>query len=255
MIKSCPYGTPDEYACFVEKYHSKDEYHLARMCANFAGWDSDCYKTLLVKYVNSTQLDINGTSKSATSSKGDPFEEVVRYFLKKGGVAREISSLSNSGKWQIDGAGTLHRENLYRVWGDADTNNAGNSLLLECKNYDSAVNSDDFCKYKSRMEKFSCQLGVFASTSGFSIHNGQGIAEEIHVDFRTKKYHLLLTIEDLCIVLSEDIPPLHILTIALNNARFDKYKIDKLLQKKMSEEHCRVVAKEFYKRFSSAIKS
>lgn len=106
MIKTCPYATPDEYTCYLEKYHSSDEYRLSRMCANFAGWDSDCYKTLLVKYVESTQLGISGDTKSATEVKGDPFEDVVRYFLEKGGVAREISSLSSNGKWQIDGGGT-----------------------------------------------------------------------------------------------------------------------------------------------------
>ncbi|MCW5212825.1 hypothetical protein VU04_07930, partial [Desulfobulbus sp. TB] len=124
------------------------------------------------------------------------------------------------------------------------------SFLLECKNEKKTVGSTWFCKYKSRLNQFGCKLGVFASTSGFSVSNGLGIAEEIHFDCRANNhYHLLLTIEDLYKAFAEDIPPLQILRVSLYNSRFDKYRIDKDLQKRMSKKYCSAAAVSYCKAF------
>lgn len=252
-MKTCPHATPEECSGYIEHYFSDDEYMLARIGARFGGWDSEQYKILLDQYVCSTQVTLADSGKSATDEKGDPFEDVVRYFLEKGGVARYISPLTKEGKWQIDGEGLLNRENLMRVWGERDVNQVGSSLLLECKNYSKSVGSGEFCKYNSRMDKFGCQLGILASSAGFSIHNGKGIAEDVYVDSRTKKYHLLLTVEDFCIAYSDDIPPLQILTEALHNAKFDKYQSDKNVQEKMSAKHCNAIAEVYYTKISDEI--
>lgn len=119
-------------------------------------------------------------------------------------------------------------------------------MIVECKNYKTAISGDEFSKYQSRVTKFGCQVGVFVSTSGFSIGNGSGIAQEIHLDFRGDVFHLLLTIEDFCIVYDKKIPPMHLLLESLHNARFNKYRVDKKLQNRMSKGHCREIAKEYF---------
>ena len=239
-ITPCSYGTPEELESFIEQiFFSEDKYCFERIYANYAGWDLDIYKKLLGQYLLSTQVDLTENGKNATEEKGDPFENVVRYFLEKGGFVHNAESLSSHQKWQLDGAGLIHRGNLRRAWGNKDADNIGNFFLLECKNEKKSIESDWFCKYRSRLDQFGCQLGVFASTSGFSLYNGLGIAEDIHSDCRYNKYyHLLLTVEDLYKAFDEDIPPLQILRISLYNARFDKYRIDKELQVRMSRKHC-----------------
>lgn len=247
MKTSTPYPTVDDFEKFVETYIQNDPYKIARKCAILSGWDGRFYKELLVKYLKSIEVVIGANGESAKDTKGDPLENLSRYLLEKGGLSRKVEALKKNGKWEIDGYGDLIRENLYQVLGDRDTNKAGNDFILECKNYKNSIGSNEFTKYKSRMDRFEVNFGVFISTSGFSIEGGLGIAEDLYIDFKSGKIHILLTVQELCLVHIDNIPILHIIKQSISNSRFDIYTIDKEIQKKFSSKYCHEIADLYLK--------
>lgn len=236
--------TIGEYQDIVENIFSKfDPYALEWSYANVAGWEDAEYEKLLTEYLKSTQLNVT-KDDDATNLKGIPLEELSKYFLEKGGFAREVTELKSHGEWQIDGQGRIVKSNLLAFWQPEIIEDIGPQLFLECKNHKKTVSAPEFTQHHSRMVTLRSNLSVIVSTSGFSIGKGLGISETVFLHSYQKKYHLLLSIQDLCAVVSDNEPPISILTRALLRVTNNRYRKDEEIQKLYSETSCHEFAKE-----------
>lgn len=200
--------------------------------ATISGWDKVEYEALYRIYVEST------ADGADTDEKGRALENLARYFLEKGGFARNVREISSYQKWQVDGQGNLNKEVLLIRWGRDLCEAIGFQLYLECKNHTEAMTNEEFSLHAHRMEDHGCNVGVAASTSGYSIGRGAGIAETVHRNTWKNRYHLLLVFESLKLVAVDEVPPLDVLTDVLGYATNDEYENNKELQKRYSQACC-----------------
>ena len=213
-----------------------------------AGWDKVEFEEIYSDYVWSTQLNLV-QGDDATRLKGDPLEELARYFLERGGVVTRIRELSSPARWQVDGQGSLNITATKETWGKT-AQDLGFQLYLETKNHSDPARGDEFSEHFRRMMNHDCRTGVFVSTSGFRVGRGLGIAESIRENYLTGIVHLLLSFPLLRQVRVDRMPPLAILRDVLCFAANNSYADDKLVQQLYSAEYCQTcVEQEFEELF------
>lgn len=250
MLRETEMATWEEYNKVVEEIRS--EYRHCGLTEEWdiaigEGWDTEEYKKLYTNYVKSTQIKLK-PEDDATELKGRPLEELVRYFLKKGGLTRNLDEINDPQKWQVDGQGILEKRHILRIWGEDICKRIGFQLYMEAKNHTEPMTKDEFAVHHQRMTDHLCNLGIIASTSGYKIARGKGIAEIIHLHYWRNMFHLLLTFHAFCEVLCIDRSPLEILTEALDYAVNNKYVIDGTIQEKYSSASCHRLAQSEYER-------
>jgi hypothetical protein len=211
------------------------------------GWDSVEFERHYSVYVESTQIKI-GPEDDATKLKGVPLEMLARYFLEKGGLAKEIKEITAHSKWQIDGYGPVNRMAIQLCWGEEKCVQIGMQVYMEAKNHVDPVTNEEFSVHFRRMEEHQCNLGVIVSTSGYYIGKGQGIAESIYHNSAAKKFHILLTFQSMMQVVLEDKPPMAILGEVLVYALNNSYTHEKQVQKAYLAEACHRAAEKEYQR-------
>lgn len=237
--------TYEELLKFSEEIQGKcPEFRYAREWSLTigAGWDHEKYQELYSLYIYSTQITLS-PKDDATELKGRPLERVARYFLKNGGIVSKIDEISAPGKWQVDGQGPLEKSNIILLWGEKLSRRIGFQVYLECKNHNDPVTKGEFSDHYRRMEEHCCNFGVMVSTSGYRIGSGKGIAESVYINTMADKFHILLTINTLRLVISDRIPPLVLLRESLDLAVNDKYRNDKNVQTLYSQKICHETAK------------
>jgi hypothetical protein len=124
------------------------------------------------------------------------------------------------------------------LWGEEINNKIGFQVYLECKNHSSPMKKNDFNDHCSKMEDHQCNLGIVASTSGFKITGGKGIAERIHVNTFKNKFYLLLSIRDFDLAYTEKTPPIALIIESLERTTNDLYRIDPEIQKQYTKRYC-----------------
>ncbi|MBN2002974.1 MAG: hypothetical protein JXA21_06425 [Anaerolineae bacterium] len=211
------------------------------------GWDSEEYRKLYVNYVESTQIKLK-PQDSPTELKGRPLEMLVRYFLEKGGIVKNPEEISEPQKWQVDGQGILKKKHVLQIWGKSMCDKMGFQLYMEAKNHIESMTGNEFSVHCRRMTDHACNLGVVASTSGYRIARGTGIAETIHYHYWQNTFHLLLAFHSFCEVLRDNKSPWEILTEALDYAVNNKYVNNRVIQEKYSQDSCHELILEEYGR-------
>lgn len=238
-------ATYDEYMDFldqlsrVKKFPYAKEWHFARE----AKWDQEEYIELYKKYIFTTQRTAT-SEENKTESKGNPFELLARYFLKHGGIVHDIKELKSGSRWQVDGHGTLNKSNLESAWCSEMMSKIGYQLYLECKNKIDPATKQEFNDHCIRMEDNDCYLGIMASTSGFKITRGRGIAERVYTNHFKNRYNLLLTVRDFDLVIEKNMPPMKIITDALTRTTSDMYRSDPETIEQYTIKHCHKVAQK-----------
>lgn len=212
-----------------------------------SGWVNAEYKRLYEEYVKSTQIKI-AARQSATKLKGNPLENLTRYFLHKGGFVTSIKELSAQGQWQVDGQGILNRTSLMRCFGERVCCKFGPQLYMEAKNHIDPATGEEFSAHYLRMDQHGCDVGVFFSTSGYKISRGLGIAESIYHHFLQSKFHLLFAFPSFADVISKEKAPLAIIVEAYTFAANNSFRHDKTVQKIYTKNFCHEMAKSEYKR-------
>jgi hypothetical protein len=249
MVNNEQIATWEEFKSFVCSTLDtvKFQYKCEWLCAIKAGWDYVKFEQLYAEYVQSTQIKpIAGDN--TTDIKGLPLERVARYFLVRGGVTTDIKEISEAGRWQVDGQGTLNRTALLLHWGQDFCYRIGTQLYMEAKNHSDPVTNEEFSAHFRRMVEHCCNIGIMISTAGYSIGRGLGIAQSIHNNSLQNRFHLLLTIRSLHEVAVERKAPWAVLTDALNNALNNSYVNDKDTQYLYSPSHCCDLARSEYER-------
>lgn len=222
------------------------EWHFALQ----EGWDDVEFEALYADYVRSTQVRLV-RGDDATALKGRPLEEVVRYFLRNGGAVTSIREISAHGRWQVDGQGPLNLTAIRGTWGPKIAERVGIQLYMESKNHSDPASNRDFAVHCQRMTEHDCQVGVFVSTSGYSISGGRGIADSVRENYLRDIFHLLLAFPHMREVIAEAKPPLAILSEVLCHAMNDRYAHDPEIQDLYSPEYCQRIAEEEYERLFS----
>ncbi len=250
MSSDITIATWEEYNQVIDEIRSK--YEPCRFTEEWnvaigSGWDQKQYMSLYADYVKSTQINL-GPTDSATELKGKPLEKLVRYFLEKGGLARNIREICEHQRWQVDGQGLLLTENILFTFGEKLCEKMGFQLFVEAKNHTEPMTNEEFARHYQRMTDHECNVGVIASTSGYRIARGRGIARKIYHDYLRDIFHLLLTFHAFYEVLSDDKAPLDILREALAHTTNESYESDKELQEKCSPKSCHALAKSEYER-------
>jgi hypothetical protein len=234
------YATWAEFEEFTQQIASIEgfPYPLEWSFAVAEGWDPEEYHALYAAYVASTQI-VAQPEDDSLGLKARPLEDLVRYFLEKGGFARDVKELSAPSKWQVDGAGPLNKTAIRKCWGDALSEQCGVQVYMEAKNHVDPATNDEFALHYQRMQDHGCNVGVFASTSGFSIGRGQGIAHNIYHHYLRGIFHLLLVFESFRSVIVERKAPIAVLHEVIIYAMNDAYANDAKLQARYSASACR----------------
>ncbi len=241
------YATWEEFEEFTERVAGIEDfpYPLEWSFAIGEGWDPAVYSAKYVAYVVSTQ-EVAQPEDDKTELKGQPLEDLLRYFLERGGFARDIDELSAPSKWQVDGAGPLNKSAILRCWGEALSNQCSVQMYMEAKNHIDPATNEEFALHCQRMQDHGCNVGVFASTSGFKMGRGQGIAHEIHHQYLRGIIHLLLVFEAFRSVIVDRKAPFIVLNEVLTYAANDTYANDAELQVRYSAEGCQEAARRAY---------
>jgi len=248
MFKSDFIATLDEYEKFVQNLDKSAHRFADEWLEAFDwGWDSVTFQELYKNYVWSTQIILK-KEDDPTKLKGVPLEKLSRYFLEKGGVARNIVEIIEHGRWQVDGQGSLNKSAIRRCWGSPISEDCGFQLYLECKNHSEPVENTEFALHEMRMNNHGCNLGVMISTSGFRVGRGLGIANVPYLNFLQKKFHLLLVFGSFKRVIDERIPPLALLQEVLGYAANNSYVNEKRIQDFYTEHECTSLARNEYAR-------
>lgn len=165
--------------------------------AIYNGWKRDEFHRLYISYIESTQVDLATVGNDTTGAKGNPLEEVARYFLEKGGIARNVKPGGVRNKWTVDGIGETYPDRLSLLL-DADASKkCGAQLYLEAKNHADVMGPDEWAQHGMRMRRHQCTLGIVISTAGFPMTHGKGYADEPYHDWLVGVIHILLSVADL----------------------------------------------------------
>jgi hypothetical protein len=247
-----PYATVKEFEQFVEevKANRRFPYPLEWTFAVEEGWDWAVYQDKFAAYVLSTQVDLQ-PDDDKTDLKGKPLEDILRYFLEKGGFAHDIRELSAPSRWQVDGVGLLNRTATVMCWGKDLSSVCSPHIYMEAKNHIAAATNDEFSLHCQRMRLHGCNVGVFASTSGFRIGRGEGIARDIYNLYLKDEIHLLLVFESFRSVIEESKAPLVVLSDVLTYAMNEEYENSVALQQRYSEAACHELAMQTHLELSA----
>lgn len=235
----------EEFLDTVRQLPEKDEvfrYKMEWAMAMGSGWDPEQFERLYKDYVRSTQVKLKPTD-NATMVKGRPLEDVISYFLEKGGLINGIKPISDHGKWQVDGHGPVNKTAILFCWGEEKCQQIGIQVYMEAKNHTDPVENEEFSEHYRRMDEHHCNLGVMMSTSGYRIGRGLGIAESVFYNSVRNKFHILLVFQSLRAVVKENKPPLAILHQALLYAVNNSYVNDREVQNEYSENTCHDAAR------------
>ncbi len=248
MSESTFKATLDEFKAFIEHRDSSvfkfaDEWFEA---TNW-GWDSIEFENLYRIYIRSTQIVLK-EGDDRTKLKGEPLEKLSRYFLEKGGVARDIVEIREHGRWQVDGQGTLNKSAIRKSWGTKISEDCGFQLYLEAKNHSDPVDKSEFAEHCLRMTDHGCNLGVIVSTSGFKIGRGLGIANLPYIHFLQNKFQFLLVLGSFKRVVHERVAPLALLQEVLSYAANNSYENDTRIQSFYREDDCKALGKKEFER-------
>lgn len=245
--------TAEEFIEYVNNFqqikhlkHAKE-----RAYAITSGWQDNEYSYLYRKYLLSIQGDMASSCKTS-KEKGDALENLARYFLEYGGVVKSIKDISAHGKWQVDGQGVINKSIMEFFWGEDFNNKVGFQLYLECKNHSEPMEKADFNDHCTKMDDNNCNFGISASTSGFKITGGKGIAERVYLNTFKNKFYLLLSIRDFDLAHFEKIPPISIIIESLSRTTNDLYRNDPEIQKQYTKDFCQKMAKDRYLELSSS---
>ena len=240
-----PYATYEEFIKITlefkeskpESFPFMVEWAMAMSC----GWDPAEFEQYYRDYVKSTQVKLK-RGDDPTALKGRPLENVVSYFLEKGGLINGIKPISESGKWQVDGHGPINRTSILLCWGEEKLRQMGIQVYMEAKNHTKPATNDEFSEHCRRMDEHDCNVGVMISTSGYRIGRGLGIADSIYIQSVKNKFHILLVFQSLRAVYTENKAPLAVLTQALMYAVNNSYGNDGDVQRNYSEIACHEAA-------------
>ncbi|MCP3941688.1 MAG: hypothetical protein GY710_09440 [Desulfobacteraceae bacterium] len=247
MSSNCPQPTAEEFIKYVSKFPQKHDikHSMERAFAITAGWKDADYSYLYRKYILSTQREI-GDKGQTGKEKGDALEELARYFLKHGGFTKDIRDINASGKWQVDGQGIINKSAMQPLWGEEINNKIGYQVYLECKNHSEPMKKNDFNDHCCKMDDHECNVGIVASTSGFKITGGNGIAERVHVNIFKNKFYLLLSIRDFDLAYAKKVPPIALIIESLERTTNDLYRTDSAVEKQYTKPYCKKMAKDKY---------
>ncbi|MEZ4390994.1 MAG: hypothetical protein R3A48_07860 [Polyangiales bacterium] len=165
--------------------------------ASLSGWDSDEFLRLYAVFIDSTQVALSSNGNQTTNAKGNPLEVVSRYFLEKGGVARNMKPGGVPGKWTVDGIGETYPDRVDRILGAGMCATCGPQIYLEAKNHSDVLQAADWAQHNARMKNHGCRLGVVISTGGYAVRAGLGYADELYHDWIRGFVHILLSVDDL----------------------------------------------------------
>jgi hypothetical protein len=119
-------------------------------------------------------------------------------------------------------------------------------MYMEAKNHIDPATNEEFALHCQRMQDHGCNVGVFASTSGFKMGRGQGIAHTIHHQYLRGIIHLLLVFEAFRSVIVDCKAPLVVLQEVLTYAMNDAHANDGELQARYSAEACQQATRQAY---------
>lgn len=245
-----PYATLAEFREAMAEFKKgipSEKYWIEWECAVESGWDKEEFEELYRDYVKSTQVQIR-PGDDANKLKGQPLEFIGRYLLEKGGLAYQITSISDPSKWQVDGCGPVNKTAVLMCWGQEYCEMIGIQIYMEAKNHSEPLENNEFSDHYRRMQEHHCNLGVMISTSGYKIARGKGIAESVYIHSVMKSFHVLLVFQSLTAVACEEKAPLVVIQDALFYATNNMYALDKDVQNYYSPETCKKTALAEYRR-------
>jgi len=216
-----------------------------------SGWDRKEFLRLYKIYIESTQVDLKSAGNNTTESKGNPLEDVARYFLEKGGVARDVKSGGMPGKWTVDGMGETYPDRLNCILGDGTALMCGPKMYMEAKNHNDAMSPEHWAQHCVRMSNHKCRFGVVFSTGGYKVGHGKGYADVIFHDFLRGVLHILLSVADLqAVAMLKEFPWAVVRTAYIRTT--DRGYETAEVQKKYTSETCLGLAKSEYARLHAA---
>ncbi len=219
--------------------------------AVLGGWDPAAYRQLYRAFITSTQANLPAAGNQTTAVKGDPLEDVARYFLERGGVARDVQKGGLSNRWTIDGKGEVFPDRIDRILGAGMAVVAGPNLYMEAKNHIAPMGPADWAQHCGRMSSHGCTFGVAFSAAGFGFGSGKGYAGDLFHDWLRGRIHILITVEELRRVAVDGIFPWEVLRTAFLRQRDQGYE-DAKVQKAISKKACLKTAADEHARLTLA---
>ncbi len=246
-------ATINDYEKFIDQYgNSAGDYAFEWSIAVKAGWKKREFDKLYNSYVISCKKGIL-EKQSAAKIKGDPLEDLARYYLQMGGIVHDISEINEKGVWQIDGQGTKNTTAILLCWGEELCAKIGAQLFMEAKNHKEPMKTEDFSHYYSKMTEHGCQTGVVFSTSGYSVGHGKGIAPKIYYHYLRGYIHILMSFSSIYNTAVNDIPPLIVLRLAITYATNNSYVNDREIQFEYSKKYCHLLINNEFDRINKIV--
>ncbi len=222
--------------------------------AALSGWRFEEFDRLYGDYIASTQIDLKATGNNTTAAKGNPLEDVARYFLEKGGIATDVSAGGLPNRWTVDGIGETYPDRLDTFLGAGASKKCGAQLFMEAKNHDAVMSPEHWSQHCMRMGRHGCTFGIAFSTGGYAIGAGKGYAGDLYHDWLQHIVHILLSIIDLRrIAVDRDYPWAVLKTayLRLTDQAYERPDIQKLY----STSACLALAGAEHARLSAATPS
>lgn len=218
--------------------------------ASFAvcsGWDPQVFRQLYTAYIDSIGVDLKKQGNRTTELKGAPLEAVARYFLERGGIAKNVLPGGIQEQWTVDGIGDTHMDRFRRILGVAACEKCGSKLYMEAKNHRASMGPEDWAQHGNRMRRHECKLGVVFSTGGYRLGRGQGYMREIFQDFSLGTVHILFSVADLARVAKAEAYPWTVFKDAYRRVSDDTYELSEV-QNAYSTQTCLQIAQSEHKR-------
>lgn len=212
------------------------------------GWIPEEFQNLYALYIASTQSDLS-LGNNTTHVKGDPLEEVSRYFLHRGGVVRNMKPGGLPAKWTVDGIGETYPDRVLSILGREAAKKCGPQLYMEAKNHQHPMKPEHWAQHRARMGAHGCTFGVAVSTAGFAIGRGLGFADDPFHEWLSGSIHILLSVDDLRRAAAGELPWSVIRTafVRLTNQGYEQADV----QRAYSEVVCTGLARSEYHRLQA----
>lgn len=244
--------TLDDFDKIVERLHKiggmAQPYESSY--AVVSGWDPAEFARLYKIYIESTQADLRTTDNNTTKVKGDPLEDIARYFLEKGGIVRNLQPGGRPNRWQVDGIGETYPQRLDKILGRGLAEKCGPQAYMEAKNHNDPMGPEDWAQHCRRMQTHGCKFGISFSTGGYGFKAGQGYAGELYHEWLTGTVHILFSVVDLRRVAVEQEFPWAVLKTAYLRQCNESYELTDI-QNTYAKKACLELAKAEHLRLAA----